>query len=185
MRRSQFVAAGGAAAVAAVVSGAPARSRAQSGDDAKALGLLLLVEYTEDAFYRAALARGRLQGELRAFAETVADQEREHLAFVKRAIGGNADPPPRFDFAADALSSNGFAATAAELEDLAVAAYNGQATNVSAATLDAAATIVSVEARHAAWIRSIAGEPPAPDATDMPRDAGQVLAGLERIGLRR
>ncbi len=185
MRRSQFVAAGGAAVAAAVVSGAPDRSRAQSGDDAQALGLLLLVEYTEDAFYRAALGRGRLQGELKAYAKTVAAQEGEHLAFVKRALGGNADPAPRFDFAPESLTGEGFAATAAELEDLAVAAYNGQATNVSAATLDAAATIVSVEARHAAWIRSIVGEPPAPDATDKPRDAGEVLAGLERIGLRR
>jgi hypothetical protein len=43
---------------------------------------------------------------------------------------------------------------------------------------------VSVEARHAAWIRSIAGEPPAPDATDTPMSAAEVREGLERIGLR-
>ena len=65
-----------------------------------------------------------------------------------------------------------------------MAAYNGQATNVSKPTLEAAATVVSVEARHAAWIRSIAGEPPAPDATDTPLSAPQVRQGLERIGMR-
>ena len=63
-------------------------------------------------------------------------------------------------------------------------AYNGQATNVSRATLAAAATVVSVEARHAAWVRSIVGEPPAPDATDKPLSAAQVREGLERIGMR-
>ena len=45
------------------------------------------------------------------------------------------------------------------LEDTAVAAYNGQAANhETKPTLKAAATIVSVEARHAAWIRDIVGE---------------------------
>ena len=54
----------------------------------------------------------------------------------------------------------------------------------------AAATVVSVEARHAAWIRSIAGEPPAPEATDAPLSAGpgprrsraNRAAGAERSG---
>ena len=48
-----------------------------------------------------------------------------------------------------------------KLEDLAVATYNGQAVNLTPASLKAAARIVSVEARHAAWIRSIVGEVPA------------------------
>jgi hypothetical protein len=56
---------------------------------------------------------------------------------------------------------------------------------VSSATLAAAATVVSVEARHAAWIRSISGDPPAPDATDTPQSADDVQRGLEEIGLNR
>jgi rubrerythrin len=187
--RSRFVAggivAGGAALFAGLASGPPDRSRAQTADDLAALQLLLLVEYTENAFYRAALDRGGLRGQLRTYAGAVASQEREHLVFVRRALGAQADPAPKFEFSTSALGSDGFAATAAQLEDLAVAAYNGQATNVSRATLEAAAKIVSVEARHAAWIRSIVGEPPAPDATDDPRTADRVLADLERIGVRR
>ena len=66
-----------------------------------------------------------------------------------------------------------------------MAAYNGQATNLSRATLEAAAKVVSVEARHAAWIRSIIGEPPAPDATDTPLSADEVLEGLQQIGLEQ
>jgi hypothetical protein len=43
---------------------------------------------------------------------------------------------------------------------------------------------VSVEARHAAWIRSIAGRDPAPQTTDEPRTEAQVRAGLKDLGVR-
>jgi hypothetical protein len=33
------------------------------------------------------------------------------------------------------------------------------------------------------WIRSILGQDPAPTATDVPRTAAQVRAGLRRLGL--
>jgi hypothetical protein len=45
--------------------------------------------------------------------------------------------------------------------------------------------VVSVEARHAAWIRSVSGDPPAPDATDTAQSGDEVLQGLEEIGLKR
>jgi rubrerythrin len=188
LSRTQFIAAGAVAAGTAVAAGVAAGpiedTGAQSDKDVEALQLILLLEYTENAFYKEALERGGLSGEIEGYAEAVLDQEREHLAFVRKALGSKAPEPPSFDFGAATGDSDQFAATAAELEDLAVAAYNGQATNVSKPTLEAAATVVSVEARHAAWIRSIAGEPPAPDATDTPLAADQVRAGLERIGLR-
>lgn len=187
--RAQFVAgaivAGGAALAAGVAAGPLEDSSAQSERDLEALQLLLLVEYTEDAFYREAIERGALRGELKEYAAAVASQEREHLDFLRQILGAKADPRPGFEFGSATGDADGFAAAAAELEDLAVAAYNGQATNVSRSTLEAAATIVSVEARHAAWIRSIVGDPPAPDATDKPRSADEVLDGLEQIGLRR
>ena len=50
-----------------------------------------------------------------------------------------------------------FEPTALKLEDLGVAAYNAQAPNLTKAALAAAARIVSVEARHAAWIRDVRG----------------------------
>jgi rubrerythrin len=191
IRRSDFLAgglvAGGAALAGGVGLGGVATGDAAelSARDARALELVLLVEYTEDAFYREAVESDALAGELRAFARQVAAQEREHLAFVRKALGKKADGPPKYDFGSATNDPHDFAATAAKLEDLAVAAYNGQATNVSPAILAAAATVVSVEARHAAWIRSISGDPPAPDATDTPQSADAVLKGLEQIGLKR
>lgn len=188
--RSQFfkrtLLVGGAAVAGGVLSGSPTGTRAApAGADQRALDLLLLVEYTESAFYSEALKRGALKGAVQRYAREVAAQEREHLAFVKKALGSGAARRPDFHFG-DATGDNaGFARAAAQLEDLAVAAYNGQAPNVSPGTLAAAATVVSVEARHAAWIRSIVGEPPAPDATDTPKSAKQVLDGLTALGLRR
>jgi hypothetical protein len=178
---------GGAAIAGAMVAGSPRSTAAAqlSQPDLRALNLILMVEYTEGAFYDEAIRRNRLEGELRDYARSVAAQEKEHLAFVRNALGGRAEDEPDFDFGDKTGDPDAFAAAAGDLEDLAVAAHNGQGTNVSSKTLAAAATIVSVEARHAAWIRSIVGQPPAPDATDSPQSADEVLSGLEQAGLRR
>ena len=65
-----------------------------------------------------------------------------------------------------------------------MAGFNGQATNLTRGTLASAAQIVSVEARHAAWIRAIAGKVAAPDPVDKPITAQQVARGLREIGMR-
>jgi hypothetical protein len=63
-----------------------------------------------------------------------------------------------------------------------IGAYNGQAANLTKPTLAMAAQIVSVEARHAGWIRAIAGKNPAPNATDQPKTATQVQSAVNRTG---
>jgi hypothetical protein len=176
---------GGAALGGGLLTGGPREARAQSDRERDALRLILLVEYTEQAFYAQAVRAAGLRGELRDYASEVAGQEREHLDFVMRTLGADVNSRPSFDFQSSLADPDAFAASAARLEDLAVAAYNGQGANLSREMLARASTIVSVEARHAAWIRSIVGEPPAPEATDTPRSADDVLAGLERIGLKR
>jgi hypothetical protein len=185
VKRAMLV--GGAGIAGAMIAGSPRSTDAAqlSQPDLRALNLILLVEYTEGAFYEEALRRKKLQGKVLEYAQAVAAQEKEHLQFVRSALGGRAEDEPSFDFGDKTGDPDAFAAAAGDLEDLAVAAYNGQGTNVTPKTLAAAATIVSVEARHAAWIRSIVGEPPAPDATDTPRSADEVLDGLQQAGLRR
>jgi rubrerythrin len=160
------------------------RAEAQGAAEKRALNLALTVEYTEAEFYAEAVERGELQGELRSFAEQVSGQEDEHLAFIKSALGSSAGAKPKFDFGNATTNGDAFAERAAELEDLAVAAYAGQANNLSKKTLAAAATLVSVEARHAAWIRSIVGRPPANEPTDKARTAEQVMSDLKRLGLK-
>jgi rubrerythrin len=181
--------AAGAGAVSAspllrwALAGGSAEAASKAGD-ARILQLVLQLEYTQVAFYQQALRDAGLGGELREFAQTALGHERRHLAAVKAALGAKAGPKPRFDFGAKTKSPKAFRKAAIELEDIAVAGYNGQATNLTKATLAAAADIVSVEARHAAWVRALAGEVAAPDPVDEPMTAGQVVAGLQRIGLR-
>jgi rubrerythrin len=164
-----------------VRSAAASPSKAQ---DAKILQLVLQLEYTKVAFYEQALKDASLTGELRTFATTALEHEREHLAAVKKALGAKAGAKPSFDFGQKTKSADAFTRTAIALEDAAVAGYNGQATNLTKGTLAAAAEIVSVEARHAAWVRAIAGEVAAPDPVDKPLTATQVAQRLHAIGMR-
>jgi rubrerythrin len=151
--------------------------------DVRVLSLALRLEYTEAAFYAEALANGILSDELRTYAEAVLAHEEEHVGFLRQALGSDAPDRPSFDFGRATRDPDAFTRTAITLEDLAVAGYNGQATNLTPATLAAAAKIVSVEARHAAWIREIAGQVAAPDAVDAPVTAAQLEEGLARIGM--
>jgi hypothetical protein len=152
--------------------------------DAKILQLVLQLEYMQVAFYEQALQQASLVGDLRDFAQTTLGHEREHLVAIKKALGAKAGPKPKFDFGQMTKSSDAFTRTAIKLEDIAVAGYNGQATNLTKGTLAAAAEIVSVEARHAAWVRAIAGEVAPPDPVENPMTAKQVVDGLHEIGLK-
>ena len=118
-----------------------------------------------------ALKGAGLKGELRDFAQTSLGHERQHLAAIRQALGAKALPKPAFDFGQKTKSARAFAQASIDLEDIAVAAYNGQAPNLTKGTLAAAATIVSVEARHAAWVRAILGEVAAPDPGELGPDA--------------
>jgi rubrerythrin len=152
--------------------------------DARILQLVLQLEYTQVAFYDQALQKARLHGELREFAQTALAHERAHLALITGALGTKAGPRPKFDFGSAVRDSDKFTRTAIKLEDIAIAGYNGQAANLTSGALAAAAKIVSVEARHASWVRTLAGEIAAPEAVDKPMTAKQVADGLHAIGLR-
>jgi rubrerythrin len=176
----------GGAALGATIA-APALTTTAAAlpeEDIRALRLLSLVEHAQVAFYAEALRRGNLEGELTEYARQVESQEREHLGALQELLGQEAPRKPSFEFGSATQASDAFAATAAEIEDLAVAAYNGLGASVSPDVLAAAATIVSVEARHAAWIRSIAGRLPAADATDKALSAEEVRAGLVELGMK-
>ena len=80
-----------------------------------------------------------------------------------------------------------FIATSITLEDTGVSAYDGQGPLLRRKTLPAAAAIVSVEARHAAWIRYLAGQfgqdavgGPAPDVLNPALTKDQVTAAVDR-----
>jgi hypothetical protein len=159
--------------------------------DAEILNFALLLEYLESEFYVRAVAGGALSGELLAFATTVRDHELAHVDFLSKALGSAARAKPTFDFKGTTDDPGKFTATAMVLEDTGVAAYNGQGPRLRRKTLAAAASIVSVEARHAAWIRHIAAAPsypsapkdyPAPGALDKPLSKRQVEDAVAATG---
>lgn len=150
--------------------------------DAKIFNFALALEYLQAAFYGEAVEKGRIKGELREFAEIVGQHERDHVDYLKKALGAQARSRPRFDFGGATESKRRFLSTAVVLENTGVAAYNGQVANLTKKAVAAAAEIVSVEARHAAWISDLAGVEPAPRAADPGVRASDVVAIIAKTG---
>jgi Ferritin-like domain len=150
--------------------------------DAEVLNVFLLLERVQEAFYREAVRRGRLQGELLEFARTAGAQEAEHVRFLVERLRGGTGPAPRTNFSNVAESDESFRSVAIELEEATVGAYVGQGANLTREEVGQIARIVSVEARQAAWIRDLAGENPAPRAADPPQDPAGMLARLRDRG---
>jgi ferritin-like protein len=172
------VAAGGAA----MASDSEPLAAQSEGADADILNMFLTLERIQAGFYRAAVQTDRLDGGLLRFATAVGAQEREHVAFLERHLGDRAERPPQSDFDGLLATPDDFRDAAIELEEAAIAAYIGQAANLSRAMLASVATLVSVEARQVAWVRDLAGTSPAPHAADPARPADEILADLRRRG---
>lgn len=175
---------GGVAVGGLVIAALPdlADTKPSPAQDAEILNFALLLEHVQEGLYADALRRKALTGELREYAEIVGAHERAHIAFIRKALGDKARKPPKLDFGEDTATAEAFTDAALKLEDLGVAAYNAQAPNLTKGALAAAARIVSVEARHASWIRAIAGVNPAPDAAEPPAASKRVVATLDGSG---
>jgi len=159
-------------------------SAPSSDQDRRTLEYLLELEQLQAAFYAEALKRGALRGEFAEYARVVGQHENDHVAYLRRTLGAGARPGS-FDFGEATSSSEAFVATAVELEETGLGAYTGAAVNLTADALRDAARIVSVEARHTAWARDLAGSNPAPSATDKPTEEAAVRAAVRETGFVR
>jgi len=160
-------------------------SAATSAGDVAILNYALTLEYLEAEFYKQAKQNGVAKGheKLTAFVNIVAGHEAAHVTALKNALGSKAVAKPKFNFKDTVTNQSKFIATATVLEDTGVAAYLGQAGNIkSKAVLAAAGSILPVEARHAAWIRDIAGKVPAPAGFEAGKSKAQVLAAVKATG---
>ena len=176
--------AGASSAVTVAVLGLPrlATSAPSSAQDRAILASALRLEQLQAAFYSEALRRGRLRGELRQFASVVEAHERAHVARLTSELGSSAQRAPAFDLEAATGDADRVRAAAIALEELALGGYNGQAPALTPDGLRAVLPIVSVEARHAGWVRGIAGEDPAPHAVDPLPSPADVRSGLRKAG---
>jgi hypothetical protein len=171
LRRSRRVLAAGAVGGAGLVLGReliPGSAHASSErEDLAILNFALALEYLQSSFYTEAERVGALHGALAQQARVVGSHERAHVTALRTVLGHHAIARPHFDFRGATDSAKSFRSTAVALEDLSVGAYKEQLPRIhSTRYLAAAIAIQSVEGRHAAWIRRLAGVVPAANAFD-------------------
>ncbi|WP_116105832.1 ferritin-like domain-containing protein [Lewinella sp. IMCC34191] len=161
--------------------------------DLGVLNYAFALEQLEAAFYATVLQGGYFSGanaDEQQVMRDLADHERAHVDFLFAAISsvGSAIPALEVDFSSiDFDSRDSVLGTAQAFEDLGVSAYNGAGRLISDPNhLVVAGKIVSVEARHAAAIRTLnsGGNPTAfansevvdSNGLDLSRTPAQVLA---------
>jgi rubrerythrin len=171
----------GAAAAGPFVKHALAQ---EDGGDVEILNFALTLEYLEAAYYTRALEQvGGLPGDVRRLATEIRDNERAHVDALMTAIKGLGGKPvkaPPVDFGEAFASPKSFLELAQTLEDTGVSAYNGAAPAIeSTDILGAAGSIVQVEARHAAAIRSLNGVPISDGGFDRSLEMQAVLEAVQ------
>jgi hypothetical protein len=167
----------------ASAKGAPPSSFGKG--DIGILNFALTLEYLERAFYNEATSKGKItDAKTKAFLKITTRDERAHVAFLKKALGSKAVKEPKFNFQGIPSDPAKFAATAYVLENTGVHAYLGQAGNIKTpAYLLAAASIVTIEARHSGAIGSIIGKSISPNGSfDNGLPASAILKAVTGTG---
>lgn len=127
--------------------------------DVGILNYAYALEQLEAAFYTKVLESpyGSIPAAEAALLMDIRDHEIAHREFFKNALGSSAIPALTVNFTSiDFTNRESVLNTAKAFEDLGVSAYNGAGQLIADVNyLALAGKIVSVEARHAAWIRDI------------------------------
>jgi hypothetical protein len=129
-----------------------------SGETA-VLNYAYVLEQIEAAFYAKVVASpfGGMSDQEKKFFADIAAHEVAHREVFKAALGTNAVPAVVLDFSSIDFTTRATVLNAAKaFEDLGVSAYNGAGKLLTSSdNLALAAKVVSVEARHAAYIREL------------------------------
>ncbi|KIW06578.1 uncharacterized protein PV09_02297 [Verruconis gallopava] len=165
-----------AASATSSATSSASSSSSQNLTDIDILQFALTLEHLESTFYSQGFAKfpdsdfmalGLTSAQVSAL-KTVGGTEATHVTQLQAAIsaaGSQPVQPCQYNFGfTDAKS---MVATARVLEAVGISAYLGAAPLVSSkAVLGAAASIVTIEARHQTFIRSAGGDVPVPNAFD-------------------
>ncbi len=165
---------GGAALIALLA--ATDEAEPATANDVDILNYALTLEYLQASFYTETERAAALGPRAAEAARVVGGVERAHVKALRKVLGAAAVKRPFFNFRGTTEDERQFLKTAVAFEDLAVAAYKGQAARIdSKAVLAAAVSIHSVEARHAAWMRHLFGIVPASKPFDEPIGKPEIL----------
>ena len=173
-----------------------AAARPSKKQDLAILNYALTLEYLEAAFYKEARAKSdRYSKPAHDLAALIHAHEQTHVTALRKtikALGGKPVASPSFDFKGTTDNEKSFIGTAFVLENTGVHAYLGQAGRLqSKALLGAAASIVTVEARHAAAVAVLNSDQPyrpgkgsiTPSGSfDTPLSKKQILAAVGKTG---
>ena len=160
--------------------------------DVDILNYALVLERLEYEFYRRYLdkySEGQIEGAaiFDGFGSKVRSKIYENLVRIRnheqthvktlvaviKSLGGEPVGDSEYDFGVNSVKE--FVATAQTLEDTGVMAYDGAIAYIDKAGLQtASATIATVEARHASYLRLLNGEVPFPAPFDKPKSPQQV-----------
>jgi len=156
------------------------RKKDKKGDIA-ILNYALTLEHLEYAFYRDGLTTynaGDFAGGVYARLTQIRDHEQTHVDALIQTIQGLGGTPVAegcYDFGY--TTSAEFLEVAQVLENTGVSAYDGAIADIKSGDLQTtAATIATVEARHAAYLNDLNGDDPFPNAFDTPLTQEEVLA---------
>jgi len=176
LSRAGFLVAAASAGAGVALGALPAAAGAKVGRrDADVLNYALNLEYLQASFYSEAERTKALTGDARRAARVVGAVERAHVSAFRGLLGRRAIKRPRYDFQGVTEENGAFLKTAVAFEDLAVAAYKGEAAKLrSPDVLASAIGIHTVEARHAAWMRYLNGAQPAMAAFDEPQTRKEI-----------
>jgi rubrerythrin len=162
--------------------------------DVTLLNYALSLENLEAAFYVQGLAQFSsvdfgnsvfiqnfgtvIGGDVYAYLSLIRDHEEQHvrtLQSVITSLGGTPIKPCNYNFGYK--TADQFISVAATLENTGVMAYDGALSQISSATLKtAAATIATVEARHASYLNLLNGVSPFPASFDTAATSTAILA---------
>jgi rubrerythrin len=163
---------------------APSRARLVAAqdftDDLDILNYALTLEHLEYAFYRdgtGTMKAGDFDKGVYDNLLLIRDHEKAHvdaLVSTITTLGGTPVDEQTYDFGyTDAAS---FLKVAAALENTGVSAYDGAGAAIqNVDILNAAGTIVAVEARHASYLNMITGADPFPSAFETPKTRAEIL----------
>ncbi|CEQ41631.1 SPOSA6832_03393 [Sporobolomyces salmonicolor] len=162
-----------------------------AADDATILEFALILEHLEDAFYSQALSKFNASSfnsagynGLYPVLKQVAADEHQHVEFLTSALTAAGATPPQAlnkpesdrNYTFPYTDVHSFLALSQVIEGVGVSAYLGAAGDISDATyLTAAGSILTVEARHNAFIRFINGYVPFASPEDTPQSASNVV----------
>lgn len=169
---------GGSALIAALAAPPVLVGKTSKANDVRIFQYALNFEYLQATFYTESERSGTVAGMERAkavWAKTLGAHERAHVKIIQQVLGDAAGKKPFFNFRGNTESEARFTRTAVAMEDLTTALLTGVTPALHSRGLAAAAfSLLTVEARHAAWARHLAGVVPVAGAFDRPKPVSEV-----------